>query len=57
MATEAQRAACRRYYERTKKNTKVLVFRLNKTLDKDIIEAFDAVPSKTAYLRKLVRGE
>lgn len=57
MATEAQRAACRRYYERTKKNNRVIVFRLNKALDKDIIAVFDAAPNKTELLRKLVRGE
>lgn len=57
MATEAQKAACRRYYERTKKSHKVYMLRLNRTLDKDVIAALESVPNKTEYIRKLVRED
>lgn len=57
MATEAQKAACRRYYERTKKTHKVYMLRLNRKADKDVIAALDAVPNKTDYIRELVRRD
>ena len=37
MTTEAQRAACRRYYDRHKKITKSFLFRLNRESDADVI--------------------
>lgn len=56
MASEAQRAACKRYYERNKKNTRVIVLRLLKDKDKDVIDALDAEPNKSEYLKRLVRN-
>lgn len=57
MATEAQRAACRRYYERNKSLYKVIMLRLNRKNDADVITALDKVPNKTAYIKELVRGD
>lgn len=57
MATEAQRAACKRYYERTKKSHKAYIIRLNRESDRDVIAALDMAANKTDYIRDLVRGD
>lgn len=57
MATEAQRNACKRYYERTKKTHRVIVLRFDKRKDGDVISALEASPNKTQYVRDLVRGD
>jgi len=57
MATEAQRAACKRYYERTKKSHKVYIIRLNRESDRDVIATLDRAGNKTDYIRDLVRGD
>lgn len=57
MATEAQRAACRRYYARTKLTHKTVILRLNRDTDADVIAALDSQPNKAEYIRKLVRGD
>ena len=56
-ATEAQRKACKRYYERTKKNWKVFALRLNTKDDADVIGKLCSVPDKREYIKKLVRGD
>lgn len=56
MASEAQRAACRRYYERTKKDYKAYMLRFSRTSDADIIEKLEQVPNKTEYIRSIIRG-
>jgi hypothetical protein len=57
MASEAQKAACKRYYEKTKAITKVYMLRLNKKQDADIIAALDGEQNKSDYLRKLIRKD
>jgi len=52
---EAQRAACRRYYQKNKDLYKVVLLRLNKKTDADVIEVLDNVPNKTSYVKELVR--
>ena len=55
MASEAQRAACKRYYQKTKGMYRVFALRFNKEADADVIAALEATPSKTDYIRELVR--
>lgn len=57
MATEAQKAACRRYYLKTKGSHRAYMIRLNAESDADVIAKLDSVPSKVGYIRKLVRGD
>lgn len=57
MGSEAQRAASRRYYEKTKKTHKVYLLRFDRKADADVIAAIDAAPSKVGYIRELVRGK
>lgn len=57
MASEAQRAACKRYYERTKHDNRVIILRLNKKADADVIEALETSENKTAYVKKLIRAD
>lgn len=55
MGSKAQRAASKRYYEKSKKDHKVYLFRLNRKADADVIAVLDAAPSKVDFIRKLVR--
>lgn len=59
MLTEQERrqrqAASRRKYDSTK--TKQYVMRLRIGADADVIEKLDSVPSKTEYIRSLVRQD
>lgn len=57
MVSEAQKRACKRYYEKNKGNYKAVLLRFNKETDKDVIAALESAPSKTAYVRDLVRGD
>lgn len=57
MTTEAQKAACRRYYAKKKKVVKAYLFRLNRESDADVISVLDSKANKTDYLRKLVRND
>lgn len=57
MASEAQRAACKRYYHKTKQNCRVFAIRLQKDCDADVIEALENAPSKVGYIRDLVRAD
>lgn len=57
MGSEAQKEACRRYYQKTKETCRVFAIRLNKEADADVIAALDAAPNKTDYIRSLVRGD
>ena len=57
MASEAQRAACKRYYERTKDQYKMIVLRLHKKDDADVIAALEASGNRTKYVKELVRGD
>lgn len=57
MATEAQKAACRRYYAKTKDTFRCVLLRFNKLADRDVIERIDAQPSKVGYIRQLVRDD
>lgn len=57
MATEAQKAACKRYYEKTKRSHKVIMLRFNRVADRDVIAVLESVPNKTQYIRELVRGD
>lgn len=56
-ATKAQRNACKRYYERNKENWKMVLLRLDKRKDSDVIERLESVPNKKAYISELVRGD
>lgn len=56
-ATEAQKKACKRYYDKNKGNWKAVLLRFDKEKDKDVIAALDSTPNKTAYVRDLVRGD
>ena len=59
MLTEQERkerqAAARRKYDSTK--TKQYVMRLRLGADADVIERLDSVPSKTGFIRRLVRED
>ena len=57
MASEAQRLACKRYYERTKATTRAIMFRFSRETDADVLDKLDSVPSKIDYIRKLVRED
>lgn len=57
MASEAQKLALKRYYKKTKDLHKVIILRLNKESDEDVIEKLDEQPNKTEYVRKLVRKD
>lgn len=57
MASEAQKKACKRYYEKNKHLYKVVMLRFNKKNDADVIAALEKVPNKTAYVKALVRGD
>lgn len=52
MVTEAQKRAKRKY---DSSRTTQFVFRLRLNQDADVIGKLKSVPSKTEYLRKLVR--
>ena len=56
MATEAQKAAMRRYYAKMKGKKRNYMLRFDKENDADIIEALDAASSKTDYIRKIIRN-
>lgn len=59
MLTEQERRqrqkASRRKYDSTK--TKQFIMRLRIGADADVIEKLDSVPSKTEYIRSLVRQD
>ena len=57
MASEAQKKACKRYYEKNKRLYKVVMLRFSKKDDADVIAALEKVPNKTAYIKELVRGD
>lgn len=57
MASEAQRAACKRYYERTKGQYKVIVLRLNRNSCGDVIDRLEGEPNKTKYITGLIRDD
>lgn len=57
MASEAQKRACKRYYVKTKGLYKVIMLRLNKEEDADVIERMEEQSNKTDYVRKLVRKD
>ena len=54
MATEAQKRAKRKY---DSLRTTQFVFRLRLNQDADVIDRLNNVPSKTEYLRRLVRED
>lgn len=54
MVTEAQKRAKKRY---DSLRTKQYVMRLRIGADADVIEKLDSVPSKTEYIRSLVRQD
>lgn len=54
MTTEAQKKASERY---DKANTKLVVLKLNKKTDCDVLDRLDEVPSKQGYIKKLVRDD
>lgn len=56
MATEAQKAAMRRYYHKTKDTKRSYMLRFDKNADADVIAVMDAAPSKTDYIRKIIRS-
>lgn len=53
MVTKAQREAARRYNARTVQ----FVFRFNPDHDADVIQRLKQHPSKTEYIRQLVRRD
>lgn len=53
---QAQRMACKRYYEKTKKEYRVIALRFHREDDADVLAKFDSVPNKTEFVRELVRG-
>ena len=55
MSSEAQKAACRRYYQRTKADTRTYLLRLRRGNDDDVIAALDAATVKTELVRKAIR--
>ena len=57
MTTDAQKAAMRRYYEKTKRQSRVYMLRFNREKDADIIDVLDNCGNKPELIRKLVRGE
>lgn len=57
MTKEAQKRACRAYYQRTKATTKAYLLRMRKKEDADVIERIDAQPSKVEYIKRLVRED
>lgn len=57
MATDAQRAACRRYYAKTKATKKAVMLRFDRENDRDVIEKLESQSSKADYIRKLVRED
>lgn len=40
-----------------RKNTKIIPVRLNLNRDKDILAKLDIVPSKSGYIKKLIRKD
>lgn len=38
-------------------NTRQIKFEFNKKYDADILEKFDSVPNKTAYIKELIRND
>ena len=54
MVSEAQKRAKKRY---DRLRTKQYVMRLRIGADADVIEKLDSVPSKTEYIRSLVRQD
>lgn len=54
MATKAQRQASARY---NKTNTTQVLLRLNFNTDRDIIKTLNAQPSKTGYIKRLIRND
>lgn len=57
MATEAQKRANRKYYEKSKKFFKAVLLRFSREQDADVLAKLDSVPNKTDYVRKLVRKD
>ncbi len=54
--TEAQKAAMRRYYHKSKNRYKTIALRLDKEADADIIDVFDNAENKVELVRELIRG-
>ena len=54
MATEAQ---LRAGYKYDKANTKQIHLKLNRRTDKDVLARLDEVPSKQAYVKRLIRED
>ena len=51
--SEAQKRATSKYSKKLRK----YIFACNKVDDADVIERIDSEPNKTAYIKKLVRGD
>ena len=57
MASEAQKAAMRRYYQKMKNKKRVYMLRFDRDNDSDVIARLDKCANKAAYIRDLVRGD
>lgn len=57
MATEAQRAACKRYYEKNKYRFRTVALRLDRDEQGDVLDKLDSVPNKLKYVVELVRRD
>lgn len=53
--TEAQKRAMKKYYARTKAETRAYMLRFNREKDADVIAKMDAAASKADYIRQLIR--
>lgn len=57
MTSEAQKAACRRYYEKNKYKFRTVALRLNRVSEADVLDKLDSVPNKALYIIGLVRRD
>lgn len=57
MATEAQRKAMARYYQRTKKSLKTYVFKVDREKERDLVEHLESKSPKSQYIRAALRRD
>lgn len=57
MATEAQRRALKKYYQKSKPYRRVFVLRLDKRKCPEVVDMIEAQPNKTAYIVSLVEKD
>lgn len=57
MASEAQRAACKRYYQKTKSRMRTYVFKVDRAKEPMVVEWLDSQRNTSEAIRNALRRE